>query len=170
MVEKVMLTESAIKRLVEPAEVASLAAWLASPHAAMVTGASYTMDVPTGVAPEQLVSLILGPTAERLSKRWESAAEYTEVFWRHHPAFEGDWSTALEEYIAYPRGLQNEEPGLYPPNHRERLLREYSQLAHRHLEGLNHHTVVMSQRGAAALGPLGPLVHAAVDSAVRQIG
>lgn len=44
VVEKIMLTESAIKRLVEPAEVASLAGWLASPHAAMVTGASYTMD------------------------------------------------------------------------------------------------------------------------------
>jgi len=44
VVEKVMLTESAIKRLVDPDEVASLAGWLASPHAAMVTGASYTMD------------------------------------------------------------------------------------------------------------------------------
>ncbi|GGD80004.1 3-hydroxybutyrate dehydrogenase [Microbacterium murale] len=44
VIEKVMLTESAIKRLVDPAEVASLAGWLASPHAAMVTGASYTMD------------------------------------------------------------------------------------------------------------------------------
>ncbi|MEW1961571.1 3-hydroxybutyrate dehydrogenase [Microbacterium sp. NPDC077644] len=44
VVEKVMLTESAIKRLVDPVEVASLAGWLASPHAAMVTGASYTMD------------------------------------------------------------------------------------------------------------------------------
>ena len=41
---KVMLTESAIKRLVEPAEVASLALWLSSPDAGMVTGASYTMD------------------------------------------------------------------------------------------------------------------------------
>ncbi|MGN8132243.1 3-hydroxybutyrate dehydrogenase [Paenarthrobacter sp. 22069] len=41
---KVMLTESAIKRLVEPEEVASLVAWLASPDAGMVTGASYTMD------------------------------------------------------------------------------------------------------------------------------
>lgn len=41
---KIMLTESAIKRLVEPAEVASLVAWLASEDAAMVTGASYTMD------------------------------------------------------------------------------------------------------------------------------
>ena len=44
VVPKVMLTESAIKRLVEPAEVASLALWLAGPDAGMVTGASYTMD------------------------------------------------------------------------------------------------------------------------------
>ena len=41
---KVMLTEAAIKRLVEPEEVASLVAWLASDKAGMVTGASYTMD------------------------------------------------------------------------------------------------------------------------------
>jgi 3-hydroxybutyrate dehydrogenase len=41
---KVMLTESAVKRLVEPAEVASLAVWIASDDAGMVTGASYTMD------------------------------------------------------------------------------------------------------------------------------
>ena len=41
---EIMLTESAIKRLVEPEEVASLVGWLASPAAGMVTGASYTMD------------------------------------------------------------------------------------------------------------------------------
>jgi 3-hydroxybutyrate dehydrogenase len=41
---KVMLTESAVKRLVEPEEVASLVGWLASNAAGMVTGASYTMD------------------------------------------------------------------------------------------------------------------------------
>ena len=41
---KVMLTESAVKRLVEPEEVAGLALWLAGPEAGMVTGASYTMD------------------------------------------------------------------------------------------------------------------------------
>ncbi len=40
----VLLTEPAIKRLVEPEEVASLVAWLASDDAGMVTGASYTMD------------------------------------------------------------------------------------------------------------------------------
>ena len=44
VVEKIMLTESVIKRLIEPTEVASLAGWLASDHAGMVTGASYTMD------------------------------------------------------------------------------------------------------------------------------
>jgi 3-hydroxybutyrate dehydrogenase len=44
VVPKVMLTESSIKRLVEPEEVASLALWLAGPDAGMVTGASYTMD------------------------------------------------------------------------------------------------------------------------------
>ncbi len=44
VVATVMLTETAIRRLVEPEEVAALAAWLASDHAGMVTGASYTMD------------------------------------------------------------------------------------------------------------------------------
>ncbi|OJX73067.1 3-hydroxybutyrate dehydrogenase [Leifsonia sp. 71-9] len=44
VVEKVMLTESAIKQLVEPTEVASLALWLAGEDSRMVTGASYTMD------------------------------------------------------------------------------------------------------------------------------
>lgn len=44
VLEQIMLANSPIKRLVEPAEVASLATWLASEHAGMVTGSSYTMD------------------------------------------------------------------------------------------------------------------------------
>ncbi|MFT4221154.1 MAG: 3-hydroxybutyrate dehydrogenase [Microbacterium sp.] len=44
VVEKIMLSETAIKRLVEADEVASLVGWLASDAAGMVTGASYTMD------------------------------------------------------------------------------------------------------------------------------
>lgn len=44
VLQQVMLAESAIKRLVEPSEVASLVGWLASADAGMVTGASYTMD------------------------------------------------------------------------------------------------------------------------------
>ncbi len=44
VLETVLLQDAAIKRLVEPAEVASLALWLAGPDAAMVTGTSYVMD------------------------------------------------------------------------------------------------------------------------------
>jgi 3-hydroxybutyrate dehydrogenase len=44
VVEEIMLTETAIKRLVEPEEVADLVLWLAGSTAAMVNGASYTMD------------------------------------------------------------------------------------------------------------------------------
>jgi 3-hydroxybutyrate dehydrogenase len=44
VVEKILLKESAVKRLTEPEEVAALVGWLASPSAGMVTGASYTMD------------------------------------------------------------------------------------------------------------------------------
>ncbi|MFS0733461.1 3-hydroxybutyrate dehydrogenase [Microbacterium sp. 1P10UB] len=44
VLDRVFLTESAVKRLVEPEEVASLVGWLTTDAAAMVTGASYTMD------------------------------------------------------------------------------------------------------------------------------
>lgn len=44
VVEKVMLTESAIKRLLDPGEVADLVAWLCGPSASMVTGTSHVMD------------------------------------------------------------------------------------------------------------------------------
>ncbi|WP_306362942.1 3-hydroxybutyrate dehydrogenase [Nocardia sp. CC227C] len=44
VVERILLTENAIKRLIEPDEVAELVGWLTSGAAGMVTGASYTMD------------------------------------------------------------------------------------------------------------------------------
>jgi 3-hydroxybutyrate dehydrogenase len=44
VVEKVMLTESAIKRLLEPDEVADLVLWLCGPTASAVTGTSHVMD------------------------------------------------------------------------------------------------------------------------------
>src|SRR3954449_10723346 len=44
VVETIMLGHNAIKRLVEPEEVAALVGWLVGPDAAMVNGASYTMD------------------------------------------------------------------------------------------------------------------------------
>ncbi|MGM1028468.1 MAG: 3-hydroxybutyrate dehydrogenase [Actinomycetota bacterium] len=44
VLERVMLTEPAIKRLLEPEEIGALALFLAGPHAGMATGASYVMD------------------------------------------------------------------------------------------------------------------------------
>jgi 3-hydroxybutyrate dehydrogenase len=44
VVRDVMLTESVIKRLVEPEEVAAMALWLAGPNAGMITGASHVID------------------------------------------------------------------------------------------------------------------------------
>lgn len=44
VIATVLLAETAVKRLVEAAEVAELAAWLAGPSAGMATGASFTID------------------------------------------------------------------------------------------------------------------------------
>jgi 3-hydroxybutyrate dehydrogenase len=44
VVEQVMLAPAALKRLIEPAEVADAVAWLCSPAATSVTGTSLVMD------------------------------------------------------------------------------------------------------------------------------
>jgi 3-hydroxybutyrate dehydrogenase len=44
VLEKIMLAEAAVKRLVEPSEIASIVGWLTGPDASMVTGASWTID------------------------------------------------------------------------------------------------------------------------------
>ncbi|MFF5296606.1 3-hydroxybutyrate dehydrogenase [Paractinoplanes globisporus] len=44
VIEKIMLDRAAIKRLIEPAEVAELTAYLCTPPAALITGSSITID------------------------------------------------------------------------------------------------------------------------------
>jgi len=44
VLNSVLLQKNAVKRLVEPEEVARLVGWLASPKSGMVTGASYSID------------------------------------------------------------------------------------------------------------------------------
>jgi 3-hydroxybutyrate dehydrogenase len=44
VVRDVMLAKAAVKRLIEPEEVAELVAYLCSPHASFITGASIAMD------------------------------------------------------------------------------------------------------------------------------
>lgn len=69
------------------------------------------LAVPEGLSADEVISFVLGPTAERLAMRFASVEDYFD-FWRRHPAFADDWSPALEDYLAY--DLVGEEPELRP--------------------------------------------------------
>lgn len=53
--------------------------------------------------------------------------------------------------LTAPRGLQDEEPGLYAPVHLEKLLAEYPSIRHERIAGVNHYTIVMGAEGADAV-------------------
>ena len=69
------------------------------------------LDVPAGLSSDEIIRLVLGPTADRLAMRFSSVDDYLD-FWRAHPAFRRDWSPALEDYLAY--DLVGEAPELRP--------------------------------------------------------
>nr|WP_315267266.1 alpha/beta hydrolase [Microbacterium lemovicicum] len=69
------------------------------------------LDLPEDMPIDEVIRLVLGPTAERLSRRFASEQDYLD-FWRAHPAFARDWSPALEAYLAY--DLVGEAPELRP--------------------------------------------------------
>lgn len=69
------------------------------------------LAVPDGLTADEVISYVLGPTAERLAMRFAEVEDYYD-FWRRHPAFAHDWSPALEDYLAY--DLVGEEPELRP--------------------------------------------------------
>lgn len=69
------------------------------------------LAVPEGLSADEVISLVLGPVAERLAMRFASVEDYYD-FWRRHPAFAHDWTTALEDYLSY--DLVDAEPGLRP--------------------------------------------------------
>ncbi|WP_345802943.1 alpha/beta hydrolase [Microbacterium sp. AZCO] len=170
------------------------------------------LDVPAGLAPEELVSRILGPTAARLSMRFADAGEY-RAFWREHPAFRADWTPELERYLEYdlvpdsdafrpatsyavvvddntdmnttttvpdalaalrhptvlltaPRGLMDETPGLYAPEHLARLLAAHHEMRHERVDDRNHYTIVMSEQGADAVAAV---VRREVESAGQVV-
>jgi len=68
--------------------------------AVLLVDGGLPLDVPAGLDPETIVSLILGPTAERLNLRFADPGAYLD-FWRDHPAFRDAWSAELEEYFVY---------------------------------------------------------------------
>ena len=69
------------------------------------------LDLPAGLSADEVIKLVLGPTADRLAMRFASTDAYLD-FWRAHPAFRRDWTPQLEAYLAY--DLVGEEPDLRP--------------------------------------------------------
>ena len=53
--------------------------------------------------------------------------------------------------LTVPRGLQDEPPGLYAPEHLARVLALYPGVHHERVDGFNHYTIVMSPGGAAVV-------------------
>jgi len=53
--------------------------------------------------------------------------------------------------VTAPRGLLDEEPGLYGPQHLQKLLAAYPAVEHVAVADRNHYTIVMSERGADAV-------------------
>lgn len=69
---------------------------------------------PQGERKEETVMASLGPAAERLAMTFASRQEYRE-FWMKHPAFAGEWSDAIADYVDY--DLVGAEPELRSSAH-----------------------------------------------------
>ena len=55
--------------------------------------------------------------------------------------------------LTVPRGLRDEPPGLYAPDHLQRVLADHPGVQHERIADLNHYTIVMSDAGADAIIP-----------------
>ncbi|MCX5100460.1 alpha/beta hydrolase [Streptomyces sp. NBC_00264] len=64
---------------------------------------------PTHLAPDELMTAVIGPAMDRLSMTFPDRAAYRS-FWQAHPAFADAWSDEVDAYIQ--RDLTGEEPAL----------------------------------------------------------
>lgn len=88
----------------------------------MVDGGLPVLDAPRdGVSVERLLKAVLGPSMDRIDRRFESRQAYRE-FWRAHPAFAGDWSVYVERYADY--DLIGAAPELVSSIRKEAILRD----------------------------------------------
>ncbi len=67
------------------------------------------LPVPEGLTPDQVTTAILGPAKQRLSMTFPDRETYRDFF-RAHPAFAGEWSDAVADYVDY--DLVGEPPEL----------------------------------------------------------
>ncbi|WP_067183704.1 alpha/beta hydrolase [Microtetraspora niveoalba] len=85
----------------------SMGAYVAALHGArrayarvvMVDG-GLPLPMPPGADPDAVLEATLGPAIARLSQTYPSVDDYVRFF-QAHPAFAGDWSPAVEEYVRY---------------------------------------------------------------------
>ncbi|MFD0337986.1 alpha/beta fold hydrolase [Streptomyces sp. NPDC127117] len=64
---------------------------------------------PTHLAPDELMTAVIGPAMDRLSMTFPDRAAYRS-FWRAHPAFADAWSDEVDAYIQ--RDLTGDEPAM----------------------------------------------------------
>lgn len=76
------------------------------------------VQLPEGVRPEDALTAVLGPTAERLNKTFASLDE-VDTLWQHHPGLQGQWGPELAAYAEY--DLRGEEPELRPSTRYEAI-------------------------------------------------
>lgn len=155
------------------------------------------LAMPAGLSEEEQLEAVLGPAAARLAMTFPDAGSYRE-FWMRHPAFQSEWSPAVEDYVDYdlvgwepelhpsasyeavaedsrelgggasvlaalaglrhpvtlltaPRGLLDQSPGLYSGPEIARWREQLPTVTISEVPDVNHYTIVMSERGAAAV-------------------
>ncbi|MGV8859427.1 alpha/beta fold hydrolase [Rhodoglobus sp.] len=84
------------------------------------------IPAPKGTTMEELPQVILGPAAERLSMTFPDRASYQD-FWAQHPAFEGNFTQAVRDYVDY--DLVGTEPALHPASNIEAVTYDALQLS-----------------------------------------
>ncbi|EAR25125.1 hypothetical protein A20C1_01016 [marine actinobacterium PHSC20C1] len=109
-------TETASALVVGHSMGGFVAATFAAQHPERVSGlvlidGGLPIPAPEGTSLEELPQVILGPAAERLSMTFADHASY-QNFWAQHPAFEGDFTQAVRDYVDY--DLVGSEPHLHP--------------------------------------------------------
>ncbi|GHD82534.1 pimeloyl-ACP methyl ester carboxylesterase [Salinibacterium amurskyense] len=93
-----------------------VAATLAAQHPERVSSlllidGGLPIPAPEGTSMEELPQVILGPAAERLSMTFPDRESYQE-FWRVHPAFADNFTSAVRDYVDY--DLVGSAPHLHP--------------------------------------------------------
>ncbi len=58
------------------------------------------VELPAGVAPEDALEAVLGPTAQRLSMEFPSA-EAVDAYWQNHPGLGAQWGPEMAAYATY---------------------------------------------------------------------